>query len=785
MSSNSRWVNSYTASYVNVPVPNGERGPGQSALEFQISTADGFRPITGSSIAQTQQKIIDTLHMDYDTFVNSAYLRQGHADEFTRQAPARRKEVLGNIIGLALYDQLEEQAKELSRQQETEKAQLESTLRDIGDELACKPTFETELEKAQSQLASAEAAAREKEVGLNALRQQTETLQNKKTQLDELEARISHDVKELARWDEQVRQHQSRLREYEEVTGRQQAIEAGYVRFTEARKMNEDMDKTLRQSAKLQKTQAELDRKIQAELSSLKTEHTVAQRDITRLEEKVQKLPELKNQLNQVQVPTDQVAELEATLDQKKRTGQELQAQVNHLESEKIRLQREIDELAEKLDLLSSQTQAKCPLCETELTLEGLNLIATKYNAEKQSKSDLLKSNQAELTNRQIELELWQKETSQLESRLNHEKAKAQSQVSVLMKEIAETEEAGKQLTGLRKTLDDIEQRLAKRDFAVPEQAALAAIETELTSLGYDSEKHEQVRQQLRQLEPYDHDKRKLEEAARLIQPEKEMAARAEEAVHGLRDSLESDNRNRAALSAEITLLPRLLTDLTQAEAEYRSLMAQRSQAQETVGTVKAKIQRCIELEIKKKEKEDQLARSAGEESIYRELAEAFGKKGIQNLIIETALPEIEDEANRLLGRMTDNRMHVKFETQRETKKGTVQETLDINIADELGTRNYEMFSGGEAFRINFAIRIALSKLLARRAGAPLPTLIIDEGFGTQDAAGMEKLKEAINSIQDDFNKILVITHMEEMRDAFPTRIDVVKTAEGSIISVN
>ena len=112
-------------------------------------------------------------------------------------------------------------------------------------------------------------------------------------------------------------------------------------------------------------------------------------------------------------------------------------------------------------------------------------------------------------------------------------------------------------------------------------------------------------------------------------------------------------------------------------------------------------------------------------------------------------------------------------------------ETLDINIADELGTRNYEMFSGGEAFRINFAVRIALSKLLARRAGAPLPTLIIDEGFGTQDSTGIEKLKEAINYIQDDFDKILVITHMEEMRDAFPARIDVVKTAEGSTIEVS
>ena len=129
--------------------------------------------------------------------------------------------------------------------------------------------------------------------------------------------------------------------------------------------------------------------------------------------------------------------------------------------------------------------------------------------------------------------------------------------------------------------------------------------------------------------------------------------------------------------------------------------------------------------------------------------------------------------------------MHVKFETQKETKKGTVQETLDIVIGDELGTRSYEMFSGGEAFRINFAMRIALSRLLARRAGAPLPTLIIDEGFGTQDAGGIEKLKEAITSIQDDFDKILVITHLDELKDAFPARIDVVKTAEGSTISVS
>jgi exonuclease SbcC len=94
------------------------------------------------------------------------------------------------------------------------------------------------------------------------------------------------------------------------------------------------------------------------------------------------------------------------------------------------------------------------------------------------------------------------------------------------------------------------------------------------------------------------------------------------------------------------------------------------------------------------------------------------------------------------------------------------------------------MYSGGEAFRIDFALRIALSKLLARRAGAPLPTLIIDEGFGSQDAGGRERLVEAINSIQDDFEKILVITHIDEMKESFPVRIEVTKGLEGSKVEV-
>jgi hypothetical protein len=109
--------------------PKRRRRSGLTILEFQTATSNGFKPITGNSIAQTQHKIIETLNMDYITFINSAFLRQGRADEFTISDPAKRKQVLADILGFSLYDDLEEQAKELSKQQEVEKTVSQVTNR--------------------------------------------------------------------------------------------------------------------------------------------------------------------------------------------------------------------------------------------------------------------------------------------------------------------------------------------------------------------------------------------------------------------------------------------------------------------------------------------------------------------------------------------------------------------------------------------------------------------------------------------------------------------------------
>jgi exonuclease SbcC len=177
----------------------------------------------------------------------------------------------------------------------------------------------------------------------------------------------------------------------------------------------------------------------------------------------------------------------------------------------------------------------------------------------------------------------------------------------------------------------------------------------------------------------------------------------------------------------------------------------------------------------------------------YQELATAFGKNGIQALMIENILPQLEAESNRILGQLSANQLHIQFVTQRASKRQSrasrkiaakLIDTLDILIADTQGTRSYETYSGGEAFRVNFAIRLAIARLLAQRSGTALQMLIIDEGFGTQDQAGCDRLVSAINAIAPDFACILTVTHMPHLKEAFQTRIEVAKAIDGSYLNV-
>lgn len=137
-----------------------QRGKGGS-LDFQIASSNGFRSLNAKGLRSTQDLITSSLKLDYDTFVNSAYLRQGRADEFMQRRPNERKQILADLLKLEQYEELANQAKDLSKLYKGQMQQLEESQDRLKEKLQQKETLITQkkgvvqeielLQKAQTQ----------------------------------------------------------------------------------------------------------------------------------------------------------------------------------------------------------------------------------------------------------------------------------------------------------------------------------------------------------------------------------------------------------------------------------------------------------------------------------------------------------------------------------------------------------------------------------------------------------------------------------------------------------
>ena len=431
------------------------------------------------------------------------------------------------------------------------------------------------------------------------------------------------------------------------------------------------------------------------------------------------------------------------------------QAAAWQAEAEKLR--GELNELRAQIEAGEFDPEAQAELRAVTDELAGLGDAAE------------LAEQRAMVEERLVELERRLQERGQLEG-----KAHAYGE------ELARIEQELGDLPAIAAEVAELRRAIETNDFAHEIREAGVRVGAELEALGYSRAAHDEIRERERGLRAWEEQDRALAMAEQSYSRDRTILQQAEELHARVAGEIEAATREDALLAEQLRKLPEAQARVEQAARALRERQEALQIAQKDLGEKQAYLRRA-------QSDADKLAQLADEErtlverhGLFAELAEAFGKKGVQAMLIDTAIPQIEDEANRLLGRMTDNQMHLSLDTQRDTKKGDTVETLEIRIADGLGTRAYDAFSGGEAMRVNFAVRIALSRLLARRAGARLETLVIDEGFGALDAVGRERMIEAITSVQDDFRRIIVITHIDELKERFPAQIAITKTPAGS-----
>jgi exonuclease SbcC len=253
--------------------------------------------------------------------------------------------------------------------------------------------------------------------------------------------------------------------------------------------------------------------------------------------------------------------------------------------------------------------------------------------------------------------------------------------------------------------------------------------------------------------------------------------------------ALDNIDKEIAVLTAQVRDNANTLEDVRAKELEISGFKMRRERLQGHVDGLLQELGKLNEVLARAERLRKEVEGLAGamnaakrENAIYSILAKAFSKEGIPALMIENIVPVLEADANAMLERLSDGRIRLQFLLQRKLKGGGMAESFEIYVTDENGTRSVQMYSGGEKYRIIFAVHSAFSKYLTYRGGSRIGFLAIDEPAGL-DEAGISRLVETLSVLKEHYEQIFVITHLKELMEYFPQTIVVEKSGGSSKVT--
>jgi exonuclease SbcC len=759
-----------------------------SILEFRIlGNNREWQPFTEKSIRATQDRIEKILHLDYDTFINASFFLQGKADQFTSTTSSERKRILSSILGLEAWEVYKERTAERRKTIEDELKMVDGRLAEINDELAQAEPRKTRLKELESQLKQLESTRKTQEKLLETARRMEASLTEQRKLVDTLGSSLDRLHANQTALQTRLAARETERHSRTDLLERSPAIEAAYAAWNASRAELESLEtlagrfreQEKRRQPFLDAINAEKAR-LEQELASLSHQLSVNSDKEKGIGDVEKQLTAAENSLAAAEANVRKIEELRIRLDEIRGL---MAARKAENEALKVAMQP-IDKRIKDLEIAAGAT---CPLCGQTLTAEHRAVTIQQLRAEGTQLGDAWRDNKFQIEAAEVEIREAEAELKKM-LQADTERTKLVALVSqltekrnTLQAELKKWEETGQpRMVELKTTLES-------NTFSPESRAALAALDAELLALGYDSSAHEALRAAEASARSIETEYRELQSAKAALAPLDDEINNLKSQIKNLQSEVDTAEDSYAYAAAALTAAESQIPDLNAAEDEFLRMQENENKLNQEVGMARQLVSVLTSRARQKVEQEAAREALALEISRHKQLEKAFGKDGVPALLIEQAIPQIEEKANELLDRLSNGSMSVRFVTQasyKDKKREDLKETLDIVISDPAGTREYEMFSGGEAFRVNFAIRLALSEILARRTGARLQTLVIDEGFGSQDAQGRQRLIEAINTVSKDFAKILIITHLDELKEAFPNRIEVEKTPTGSSVRV-
>jgi exonuclease SbcC len=337
--------------------------------------------------------------------------------------------------------------------------------------------------------------------------------------------------------------------------------------------------------------------------------------------------------------------------------------------------------------------------------------------------------------------------------------------VEQLEEEPPEVKETRRATVGARAVLEAATTELAAAQSRAREAAALeeesartaagiAELERRVAALPerYDAERHDAVRDRLKALDPT------VARAAEL----RVRAARAEALVQ----EAEAADKALTRLEARLADLTRMLAELGFSEEKYRAareaheaaerslrdaevlLVSRQGELKGAAATVEGAARRLAE----------RAARAARADAVRADLrAHDVLDEALADLRTDLNAqlrPELSELASMFLGDLTEGRYH----------ELELDDQYRILVLEDGEPR--PVISGGEEDVANLVLRLAISQMVAERAGQPLSLLVLDEIFGSLDEGRRQHVVALLRRLADRFPQVILITHIESVRDS-------------------
>ncbi len=221
------------------------------------------------------------------------------------------------------------------------------------------------------------------------------------------------------------------------------------------------------------------------------------------------------------------------------------------------------------------------------------------------------------------------------------------------------------------------------------------------------------------------------------------------EEYHKNKEQIETNKQLRKNISDTKEILDGIKRELKRRGDDILNINTNISKARQEKSGIEANIQKVKELEETNK--------------LYEYYLDAVKRDGISYELISKTLPSIEGEINNILGQIVEFSMNLQMDGKNVNAY--------INYGD---SRKWplEMCSGMEKFISGLAIRVALINI----CNLPRPNfLVIDEGFGTLDSENLQSLFMAFAYLKTQFEFVIVISHIDSMRDVVDTLLEIKK----------